>query len=86
MVESSLKRKQALQLGKGLNYYLFGHALKEPQDESSSGNQEQLSIPKIEDANYFVQEGDDFQWGEVTQVIAKHFQQLDINDTGLVKG
>ncbi|KAG0012490.1 hypothetical protein BGZ82_002580 [Podila clonocystis] len=100
MVESSLKHKQALQIGKGLNYWskinvldlakfyvnLFAHALKEPQDESSSGGQDQVSLPKNEDAYYFVQEGDDFQWGEVAQEIAKHFQQLGINDTGLVKG
>ncbi|KAG0080998.1 hypothetical protein BGZ93_002805 [Podila epicladia] len=100
MVESSLKHKQALQIGKGLNYWskihvldlakfytsLFGHALNEPQDESSSGGQDQVSLPKNEDAYYFVQEGDDFQWGEVAQEIAKHFQQLGINDTCLVKG
>ncbi|KAG0043000.1 hypothetical protein BGZ83_011948 [Gryganskiella cystojenkinii] len=70
MVESSLKHKQALQ---------------EPQDESSSGGQSLVYLPKNEDAYYFVQEGDDIQLGKVAEEIAKHFQQLGINDTGLVK-
>ncbi|KAF8951044.1 hypothetical protein CPC16_009587 [Podila verticillata] len=100
MVESSLKHKQAVQVGKGLNYWskvhvvdlavfyihLFGRALKEPQDDTSNAGQSQAPLPKNEDAYYFVQEGDDIQWGEVAQEIAKHFQQLAINNSGLVKG
>ncbi|KAF9561843.1 hypothetical protein EC968_005440 [Mortierella alpina] len=94
-VKVSLQHKRALQIGKGLNYWskvhvidlahfyisLLERALQEPQDGSSTG-----SLPKNEDAYYFVQEGDDFAWGEVAQEIAKVFKSLGVNASGEVTG
>ncbi|KAF9116662.1 hypothetical protein BGX27_000581 [Mortierella sp. AM989] len=93
-VATSLKHKQALQIGQGLNYWskvhvvdlahvyvsLLERALQEPQDEQSGHG----TLPKNEDAYYFAQEGEDFTYGEVAQEIAKVFQQTGINDTGSV--
>ncbi|KAK3841353.1 MAG: hypothetical protein J3R72DRAFT_445286 [Linnemannia gamsii] len=39
-----------------------------------------------EDAYYFVQEGNDFAYGDVAKEIAKVFQRIGINDSGSVNG
>ncbi|KAG0293766.1 hypothetical protein BGZ98_002045 [Dissophora globulifera] len=95
-IAASLKNKQALQIGQGLNYWskvhvidlahfyvsLLERALEEPQDdEIDTGT---ISLPKNEDAYYFLHEGDDFTYGEVAQEIANVFKRLGINESGEV--
>ncbi|KAF9439170.1 hypothetical protein BGZ76_010069 [Entomortierella beljakovae] len=90
-VRVSLKNKQALQIGNGLNIWskvhvidlahfyvtLLEHAMTEPQEGVGK-------LPKNEDAYYFAQEGDDFKYGEVAQEIAHSFKRLGINDSDAV--
>ncbi|KAG0049498.1 hypothetical protein BGZ83_005718 [Gryganskiella cystojenkinii] len=92
-VATSLKHQQAFQIGAGKNIWskvhvqdlaefyilLLERALKEPQEDSKAG-----SLPKNEDAYYFVQSGDDFSYGDVAQEIAKVFAELGINDSRTV--
>ncbi|KAG0212540.1 hypothetical protein BGX28_006139 [Mortierella sp. GBA30] len=92
-VKYSLKNKRALQIGQGLNYWskvhvidlahfyvsLFERALEEPQEGRGK-------LPKNEESYYFVQEGEDFKYGEVAQEIAKALKSLGINDSSEVTG
>ncbi|KAG0024534.1 hypothetical protein BGZ80_001726 [Entomortierella chlamydospora] len=96
-IAASLKNKQAVQIGEGLNYWskvhvidlahlyisLLERALEEPQDDSES-HPDRKPLPKNEDAYYFAQEGDDFTYGEVAQEIAKVLKNIGVNDSGLV--
>ncbi|KAF9184462.1 hypothetical protein BGZ51_003322 [Haplosporangium sp. Z 767] len=99
-IRASLKHRQALQIGEGLNIWskvhvvdlahlyvrLLERALQEPQDDNSNQtDKSRPPLPKNEDAYYFVQEGDDFKYGEVAQEIAKVFKNIGINDSGAVK-
>lgn len=98
-IANSLKHGQAMQIGKGLNIWskvhvidlahfyisLLERATQEPQDPDGVYPLG-YPLPKNEDAYYFVQEGDDFAYGDVAKEIAKVFKRLRINDSGAVKG
>ncbi|KAF9916115.1 hypothetical protein BX616_004580 [Lobosporangium transversale] len=68
---------------------LLERALQEPQDEEeerqAASDQDRTPLPKNEDAYYFVQEGEDFTWGEVAREIAKALKELGVNDSGEVQ-
>ncbi|KAF9283244.1 hypothetical protein BGZ88_010579 [Linnemannia elongata] len=98
-IANSLKHGQAMQIGKGLNIWskvhvidlahfyisLLERAIQEPQD-ADEAYPLGYPLPKNEDAYYFVQEGDDFAYGDVAKEIAKVFQRIGINDSGAVNG
>ncbi|KAG0291713.1 hypothetical protein BGZ98_002922, partial [Dissophora globulifera] len=95
-VKFSIKHKQALQVGKGLNIWskvhildlarfydaLFQRALQEP-DEGESPSKGWKPLPKNGDQYYFVEDGE-FTYGEVAQEIAKALKTHGINDSGEV--
>jgi hypothetical protein len=69
---------------------LLVRALQEPQQDEDAKkllekNPNWTPLPKNTDAYYFAQEGDDFKYGEVAQEVAKVFQRMGINDSGVVK-
>ncbi|KAK3807417.1 MAG: hypothetical protein JOS17DRAFT_766719 [Linnemannia elongata] len=98
-IANSLKHGQAMQIGKGLNIWSKVHVLdlahfyisllertiQEPQD-ADEVYPLGYPLPKNEDAYYFVQEGDDFAYGDVAKEIAQVFQRIGINDSGAVNG
>ncbi|KAK3824294.1 MAG: hypothetical protein J3R72DRAFT_458268 [Linnemannia gamsii] len=98
-IATSLKHGQAMQIGKGLNIWSKVHVIdlahfyisllerttQEPQDENEAYPLG-YPLPKNEDAYYFVQEGNDFAYGDVAKEIAKVFQRIGINDSGSVNG
>jgi len=68
---------------------LLERALQEPQQDEDKErlleeNPNWTPLPKNDDAYYFVQEGEDFKYGEVAQEIAKVFQRMKINGSGAV--
>ncbi|KAI8357731.1 hypothetical protein B0O80DRAFT_445697 [Mortierella sp. GBAus27b] len=88
-VRHSLRNKQALKIGPGLNKWskvhvddlarfyilLLERSLQEPLDGTGK-------LPKNLEAYYFVQEGDDFEYGSVGEEIAIAFKKLGINNSG----
>ncbi|KAF9107820.1 hypothetical protein BGX29_004659 [Mortierella sp. GBA35] len=99
LIATSLKHGQASQIGQGLNIWskvhvidlahfyisLLERAIQEPQDENEPYPAE-FPLPKNEDAYYFVQEGDDFLWGDVAEEVARVFKWIGVNDSGAVYG
>ncbi|KAG0296104.1 hypothetical protein BGZ98_001106 [Dissophora globulifera] len=91
----SIKYKQALQVGKGLNIWsrvhildlarfyvaLFQRSLQEPDE--GEVKQGWKPLPKNGDQYYFVEDGE-FTYGEVAQEIAKALKAHGINDSGEV--
>ncbi|KAF9575540.1 hypothetical protein BGW38_008211, partial [Lunasporangiospora selenospora] len=92
-IQLSLKSKQALQAGKGLNVWsrihvidlgrfyveLLERSLEEPQEHGVVG-----TLPKNVEGYYFAEDGE-FTFGEVAQEIAAVFKELGINSSGEVK-
>ncbi|KAF9580741.1 hypothetical protein BGW38_002484 [Lunasporangiospora selenospora] len=92
-IQLSLRSKQALQVGKGLNVWsrihvidlghlfikLLEHSLEEPQESGVIG-----TLPKNTEGYYFAEDGE-VSYGDVAQEIAATFKELGFNSSGEVK-
>ncbi|KAG0302735.1 hypothetical protein BGZ98_007269, partial [Dissophora globulifera] len=94
-VRFSIKNKQALQMGKGINIWsivhildladfyvtLFHRSLQEPDEGEVRPDWKPL--PRNGEGHYFVEDGE-YALGDVAKVIAREFKAHGINDSGEV--